>query len=126
MAADALDSEVLNRPQQLGLGRKRQIADFVEKQRAASGVLELALTAAHAGRRPILDAEQLGFEKRLHQRCAVQCDERAAAARADVVDLPRHELLPRSAFPFDEDGKGCRRDPLDPVAHAAHDGARSD
>ena len=71
VAADALDREVLDRPQQLGLRRQRQVGHFVEKQRAAVGVLELAAAAAHAGGRALLDAEELRFEQRLDQRRAV-------------------------------------------------------
>ena len=45
VAADPLDGQILNRPQQLGLRRQRQVRHFVQKQRAAVGVLELSAAA---------------------------------------------------------------------------------
>ena len=41
-AADAGDDAFLEHPQQLGLRGKRHVADFVEEERAAVGLLELA------------------------------------------------------------------------------------
>ena len=102
VAADALDGEVLNGAQQLGLGRRRQIGDFVQKQRAAIGSLELPSPSADAGRDAILDAEQLGFEQRFDQRRAVDRDERAVAAATQLVDLPRDELFADAALAFEQ------------------------
>ena len=77
MTADALDRQVLNGAQQLGLRGQRQVGHLVEEQRAAVGVLELPAAAANAGRGALLDAEQLGLEQRLDERGAVDGDERA-------------------------------------------------
>ncbi len=64
-------------------------------------VLELAAAAAHAGRRAILDAEQLRFEQRLDNRRAVDRDERPLAPAAQLVNLPRDELLAGARFALD-------------------------
>ena len=112
-AADAFDREILNRAQQLGLRGERQVGHFVEEQRAAVGVLELAAAAAHAGGRALLDAEELRFEQRLDQRRAVDGDERSRAPAAELVDLPGDEFLARARFAFDQDGEVRRRDALD-------------
>src|SRR5438552_1307157 len=64
-------------------------------------MLELAKTPAHAGRRPFLDAEQLGLEQRLDQRRAVDGDKWPAAPAAELVNLSRDELLPRSRLAFE-------------------------
>ena len=72
VAADAFHGRVLDHPQQLGLRRRGQVRDFVEEQRAAVGLFELAPPAAHTGRRPFLDPEQLRLEQRLDNRGAVQ------------------------------------------------------
>ena len=101
-AADPLDRQVLDRAQQLGLRRRRQVRHLVEEQRAVVRVLELAAAAAHAGRRAILDPEQLRFEQRLDDRRAVDGDERPLAPAAEVVNLPRHELLARARFALDQ------------------------
>ena len=61
-------------------------------------VLELAAPSAHAGGRPVLDAEELRFEQRLDDRGAVDRDERALAPAAQLVDLPRDELLAGARF----------------------------
>ena len=65
--------------------------------------LELAATAPHAGRRALLDAEQLGLDQRLDQRRAVDGHERPAlpaAAHVQVLARPapsRRRSRPRSA-----------------------------
>ena len=100
-AADALDRQVLDDAQQLGLRGHRQIGDLVEKQRAAVGVLELAAPSAHAGRGPLLDAEQLRFDQRLDQRRAIDGDEWSLPARTELVNLARHQLLADAALAFD-------------------------
>ena len=92
----SLDREVLNRAQQLGLRRRRQVGHLVEEQRPSVRVLELPAPAADAGRRPVLDAEELRLEQRLDQRRAVDGDERPFAPPAQVVNLARDELLARA------------------------------
>ena len=116
MAADALDGEVLDGAQQLGLRRERQVRHLVEEQRAAVRVLELAAAPAHAGRRALLDAEQLGFEQGLDEGGAVDRDERAGAPAAELVNLPRDELLAGARFALDEDREVGRGDPFDGLA----------
>ena len=76
--ADALDFAVLDRAQQLGLQRQRQLADLVEKQRAVVGVLEQAdLGVGGAGERAAHVAEQLALEQRLDDGGAVDGDRAA-------------------------------------------------
>ena len=95
VAADALDGEVLNGAQQLGLRRQRQVGHLVEEQRAAVGVLELAAPALDAGGRPFLDAEQLGLQQRFDQRGAVDRHERPVPPPAQLVNLAGDQLLAR-------------------------------
>ena len=62
-AADPLELALLQHAQQLDLHVERQVADLVEKQRAAVGQLEPAGPTRHrAGERPLLVAEQLRLE----------------------------------------------------------------
>ena len=77
-AADALEPPLLERAQNLGLQRERQVADFVEEQRAVMRELELAGLARHgAGKGALLVAEELGLEQVVGNRRAVDRDERA-------------------------------------------------
>ena len=80
-------------------------------------MLELALPAAHPRGGAVLDAEQLGFDERFDERRAVDGHEGPAAPRAELVNLARHELLPGSALPFDEDREVARRHALDTLPH---------
>src|SRR6266545_7199510 len=105
MPADAFDRDVLDRAKQLGLRRERQVRDLVEKQRAAFGVLELAQAAAHARRRPLLDAEQLGLEQGFDERRAIHRDEWTGPPSADLMNLPGDQFLAGSALALDEDGE---------------------
>ncbi len=126
VAADPFDRQVLKRPQQLRLRGERQVGDFVEKQRAAVGALELAAASAHAGRRAVLDAEELGLEQRLDDRRAIDRHERPAPARADFVNLPRDQLFAGAALAVDERDEVRRCHALDAIAHRPHDRTRSD
>ena len=64
LAADALQLAVLQDAQQLGLRRFVQVADFVEKDRAAVGQLEPAAPQRRrAGERALLVAEQLALDQ---------------------------------------------------------------
>ncbi len=95
---------LLQDAQQLRLQVRRQLADLVQEDAAAVRHLELPLLLRHgAGERPALVPEQLAFEERLGERRAVDRHERAAGARAVLVDGPRHELLPGAALARQED-----------------------
>ena len=75
------------------------VADFVEEQRAAVGLLELAdPPAVGAGERPALVAEQLAFQQRLRDGRAVDRQERAATAAAMVVDGAGDQFLAGAAL----------------------------
>ena len=71
----------LHHPEQLGLAAEAQIADLVEKQRAAGGRLELALPGfLGVGKRPFFVAEELALQQRFGDRRAIDRDERPVAA----------------------------------------------
>ena len=62
--ADRIDLALLQRAQQLDLGVERQFADFVEEQRAAIGLGELAdVLFGGAGEGALLVAEQDRFDR---------------------------------------------------------------
>ena len=93
VAAHALDAQVLDGPQQLGLGRQRKVRYLIEEQRAAIGVFELAPAPFNSRRRPFLDAEQLGLQQRFHQRGAVDRHEWPRAV-GSAQNLARNRALP--------------------------------
>ncbi len=86
------------------------VADFVEEDRAAIGLLELAdLLLGGAGERPLLVAEELRLDQLLGNRRAVDLDEPLAAAQAVAVDRARDELLADAALALDQHGRVGRR-----------------
>ena len=87
--ADALESAFLEHAQQFGLHGQRDLADLVEKDRAAVRQLEPALAlTGRAGERPLLVAEELAFEQRLRQGRAIDGDERGVRGAAMLREWP--------------------------------------
>jgi hypothetical protein len=96
--------------QQLDLNGHGQIADLVEEQGAAVGLLEPAgLGRQGAGEGAFLVAEEFGFHQRFGKGAAIDRDKGAAAARAEVVDMTRHQLLAGAGFADDQHARlaGC-------------------
>ena len=92
---------------------ERQLADLVEKQRAAMRQLETArLARVGAGERALLVAEQLGLEQRLGNRGAVDGDERPVVARAERVQRAREQLLAGAALALEQHRRVGRRSTL--------------
>jgi hypothetical protein len=76
MAADPVELAVGQDAQQAGLEFRRHVADFVEKQRAAVGLLEAPpARGGGAGEGAALVAEQFGFEQVLGDGGRVEGDE---------------------------------------------------
>ena len=94
LAADALELAVLQDAQQLRLRRLVQISDFVEKDRAAVGQLELAAPERRrAGERPLLVAEELALDQLGRNRGAIHLHERTRGERAFAMDVGGQQLL---------------------------------
>src|SRR5256714_2453795 len=75
--ADAPKLAVLQETEKLRLGRQRQLADFVEEERAAVGGLdEAGAVAVGAGEGAANAAEQLALDERFRQRRAIDGGER--------------------------------------------------
>ena len=74
--------------------RQRDLADLVEEQRAAVGLLEAALAARDgAGERALLVPEQLALEQALGERRAVEAHERAGSRAASCWWMRRGDQL---------------------------------
>ena len=81
--ADRQDLALLQRAEQLGLERERDLGDLVEQQGAAVGGAEQALAVrAGAGEGALAVAEQDRLEHRLGERGAIDRGERAVARAA--------------------------------------------
>src|SRR5207302_3667230 len=125
--ADARDFPFLEHAQQLCLCRERQIADFVQEQRPASGRLERALAGGVGAReRAALVAEQLALDELVRQRRAVERNEWALGIRAEPVQLARDQLLARPTLTDHEHRTGYRRDTDDRFLEFRERGARAD
>ena len=102
-AADALDLAGLERSKQFDLGLERKLADLVEEQGRAVGILEAADMAVEgAGEGALLMAEQHRFDEILGDCAAIDGDHRLAAARARGVDRLGDHFLARAALALDQ------------------------
>ena len=91
---DRQDFLVLDRPQQLGLGRPVQLADLVEKDRPAPGRDEQAgVVAIGPGERASNVAEELVFEQVVGDGRAVDRQKHLVAGRPQRVKRARDQLL---------------------------------
>ena len=121
VAADPLEGALAEKPQQLDLRRLVDIADLVEEQRAALGLLEPPdATLVRAGECPLLVAEQLALKQRRRQRSAVHSNHRTPRARAKLVDRLGQKLLAGAALALDQDSRPRRRHLPDDVHHLLH------
>ncbi len=85
---------LLQNAQQLHLKEKRNVADFVEKERAAVGGLEPAgFRRSRARECASLVAKELGIGEFRGKCAAVHGHERGGMATAQLVNVPCHNLL---------------------------------
>ena len=92
--ADPADLLLLQDPVELDLHRQRQVADLVEEDGAAVGLLEeAALQAGRAGEGAAGVAEELALHELGRQGAAVDRHEAAVLAGAPGVDGPGRQLL---------------------------------
>ncbi|EFQ61796.1 hypothetical protein PFWH6_4198 [Pseudomonas fluorescens WH6] len=97
--ADALDFALLQHPQQFGLQAQGHLRDFIEQDRAAVGLFELArLGGDGTGERAFFVTEQRRFEHVVGDRRAVDGDERLLGAGRLLVDIPRKHLFTGTRF----------------------------
>ena len=104
LASYALERTLLQDTQYLDLGVLVDLPDLVQEDGASVRKLEAALLLADGtGERALLMTEELAFQKRRRQRCAVDLDERPLAAVREAVYRIGDELLARAALPCDQD-----------------------
>ncbi len=122
-AADTVEMAVGQHPQQTGLQLGRHVADLVEEQRAALGLLEAALPAGLRPREgPALVAEEFRLEQVARDRCSVDGDEGATGARTVAVQCACDQLFAAAGLAGDQH-RGVRlRQPADGAEHLLHRG----
>src|SRR5207247_4434441 len=102
MAANPIESSVRQYTQQACLQLGRHIADLIQEQGAAFGLLEATPPQSLCPREgTALVSKEFRFQKVLrHCRC-IYCDEWLDCARAMAMQRPRHEFLPRPGLASD-------------------------
>ncbi len=123
MTAHAVVLAVGQHAQQPHLQVGGHVADLVEEQRAAFGLLEAA--AAHrlrARERAALVAEELGLEQVLRDRRRVDRDERHRRARAVPVKRACDQLLAGARLARDHHRRVRLRQAADRAKHFLHRG----
>ena len=120
-AADLFELQFLQHAEQFHLHRRAGGADFVEEDRAAIGLQELAhLFAGRAGEGAGDVAEQLAFEQCFRKGAARHFDERPLGAAAAAMNRPGDHALASTAFAGDEHGGPRIGDAADHLEHFQH------
>jgi hypothetical protein len=103
--AHAAELPALEHPEEPDLRLQRHLADLVEEDRPAVGLLEVARAALDgAGVGPLLGAEQLALDEALGDGPAVDHDHPPVATRRQLVDGVGDELLADAALAFEQHG----------------------
>src|SRR5258708_25050112 len=117
-ASQTLKLLFLQDAQQFGLQGRRNIAYFVQEERAFVGEFEAAdLLRDGASERALIVAEEFALEQVKGNGGTIQPYERASATRTEVVNRMRNQFLAGASFALDNDGRVRGRDALDLLKH---------
>ena len=115
------DDALLQHAQQLDLHHGRHIADLVQEEGAAAGLLEASAPVAdRSGVGPAHVSEELALEQVLRQRRAVDLHEGTGRPSAGLVHRTGHEFLAGAAFAPDQDGRLAAGHAGDQVVELPH------
>ena len=104
-----MDLLLLDEAEQLGLDVEADVADLVEKERAAvGGADDAGERGVGAGEGALAVAEQLALEHVARHRRAVERDERAIGAVGGAMDEARQHLLAGAGLAGEQDRQGTR------------------
>src|SRR4029077_15770555 len=105
-APQALEFLLLQDAQQLRLQRRRNVAYFVQKQRAFVGHFKAPdLLRDGSGKGTLLMTEQFAFQKIERNGRAVEFYESRSATPTGIVNSMCDELFSCTGFPLDQDGR---------------------
>ena len=125
-AAHRVNGALLQDTQQFDLHVQRQVADLIEKNRAAVGQLETSHAVGHGTRESAFAvAEKLAFEQILGNRRAIDGHKVAVLAQGLVMQGARHQFLAGAAFPGDQHRGGRIGHERDQVANSLGGFART-
>ena len=117
--ANAPDMPSFQHAKEPSLQARRQLCDFIEKERPAVRLLERsAMRLDRAGERPSLVSKELALNELARKTTAVERHERALAAPPSFVKRPRDVLFADACFASNEDRPGQVRESI----HLGHDG----
>ncbi|GDV47058.1 hypothetical protein ExPUPEC04_01225 [Escherichia coli] len=103
VAADTLNFALLNRTQQTNLHHRRDIANFIEKQRAAVRLNKAPFPAfVGPGKRPFFVTEQFRLQQGFVERRAVERYQRFFATCATGVNRPGDQLFTGAGIAVDQ------------------------
>ena len=121
VATDPVIMAIGQHAQQPGLQLGRHVANFVEEQGAALGLLEApAALGGGAGEGAPLVAEQFRFEQIAGNRGGVDGDEGRVAARAVAMQSTGHEFLAAAGFAGDQHRRVGLGEPADRAKDLLH------
>ena len=96
---DALYLLIFQYAQQPGLGRQRNLPNFVQHERPAIGVLENALSVLNGAGKGALNAtKQFSFQQAFRPSRTVAGDERTGGARPQTIKRSCGQFLSRTCF----------------------------
>ena len=125
--ADPRERAVVNHPQELGLKRRRQLRDFIEKDRPAVRLLEPADALLEGpGERSLFMAEKLALQEVLRNRGAVYPDHGSLCARAPGMNQVGDDFLAHPAFAREQDSRLGRGDQGGVAENRLHEGTAAD
>ena len=119
--ADAADLVLLENAKELHLHRQRDVAHFIEQQRASLRRFEQTWPIVQrAGKRAASVAEQFTLEQGVGQRAAIHRDERAGRPRRRIVNVSGETFLANAALADDQNDRinfGHAQGDADQLAH---------
>jgi len=110
----------LQNAQKLGLHGRRQLPDFIEKDRAAVSLFETALRAPMAPVNDLSRVQRVRFDHAFRQGRAIEFDERPLGHIAVEVNGARHQFLADPTFAENENGGLRARNLFDKLVNILH------
>ncbi len=125
--ADALNLAFLQNAQKLGLQRQRHLADLVQKNSAAVGLLEQSDARIDgSGEGSLGVAEEFGFEQMIGKRGAIHGNHSGSGPAAGHMQRARGHFLAGAGFAGDQNGGAPVADQFDDLDYLTHGAAGAD